>query len=267
MSIELKSTREIDALRVACRMAAETLMLAGEKLRAGMSTEDINTIVHEDTLRREAIPAPLNYHGFPKSVCTRINHVVCHGIPSREVLKDGDIVNVDVTTIAQGMHGDTSATFYIGEPSAEAIAVTECARHCLDLGISVVKDGARIGDIGAIIQDYAEKLGFSVVRDYCGHGIGRRFHEKPSVPHYRDPRANVRIKAGMVFTIEPMINVGGYAVEVLADKWTVVTKDRSLSAQFEHTIAVTRQGCEILTARPGVLVNSEDRPWVKAAGR
>ena len=267
MSIELKSTREIDALRVAGRMAAETLMLVGEKLRAGMTTDEIDALVHEDTIRRGARPAPLNYNGFPKSVCTSVNHVVCHGIPGRETLKDGDIINVDVTTFAEGMHGDTSATFYIGTPSEEAIRVTECARHCLDLGVSVVREGARIGDIGGVIQDYAEAQGFNVVRDYCGHGTGRRFHESPSVPHYRDPRSNQRIKAGMVFTVEPMINVGEYAVELLADKWTVVTKDRSLSAQFEHTLAVTRAGCEVLTQRPGILKGSEDKPWVKLSSR
>jgi methionyl aminopeptidase len=261
MSVEIKSPREVAAARIAGKMAAETLALVGTKIRAGMTTEEINTLVHEDTIRRGARPAPLNYHGFPKSVCTSVNHVVCHGIPGKEALKDGDIINVDVTTFAEGMHGDTSATFYIGEVSEEAKRVTECARKSLALGISVVKEGARLGDIGAVIQEYAEGMGFSVVREYTGHGTGRRFHEPPSVAHYGKRGSGLRLKAGMVFTIEPMINVGGYDVELLGDGWTVLTRDRSLSAQFEHTICVTKAGCEILTARDAPLVGSEDLPW------
>jgi methionyl aminopeptidase len=263
MSVEIKSQREIEAIRVASQMAAETLLLVGSKLRPGMTTEEINTIVHEDTVRRKAIPSPLNYHGFPKSVCTSVNHVVCHGIPRPdEVLKDGDIINVDVTSFFGGMHGDTSATFYIGTPSEEARKVTEAARQALALGLAQVRENARIGDIGAAIEEYAEGLGLGVVRDYTGHGIGRRFHEPPSVKHYGKRGSGVRLKAGMVFTIEPMINLGTYEVELLADKWTVITRDRKLSAQFEHTIAVTRTGCDILTRRPGVLEHSENFPWV-----
>jgi methionyl aminopeptidase len=259
MSVEIKSQREIDAIRVSSQMAAETLLLVGRALRVGMTTDEINTIVHEDTIRRGAVPSPLNYHGYPKSVCTSINNVVCHGIPGAQVLRQGDIINVDVTTYFGGMHGDTSATFYIGDPSDDAFRVTEIARTSLDLAIAEVREGARLGDIGAAIQEYAEAKGCSVVRDFIGHGIGRRFHEPPHVAHFGKRGTGVRLKAGMVFTIEPMINVGDYQVEVLADKWTAITRDGSLSAQFEHTIAVTKTGCEILTARHAPLVNSEVR--------
>jgi methionyl aminopeptidase len=265
MSVEIKSKREIDAIRASSQMAAETLLLVGTKLHAGMTTDDINRIVHEDTIARGAIPSPLNYHGFPKSVCTSVNHVVCHGIPGPQVIKEGDIINVDVTTFHGGMHGDTSATFYIGTPSKQAILVTEAARKALGLGVAQVREGARIGDIGAAIQEFAEGLGLGIVRDYTGHGIGRRFHEPPSIPHHGKKGAGLRLKVGMVFTVEPMLNIGGYDVEVLDDKWTVVTRDRSLSAQFEHTVVVTKTGCEILTKRPGVLENSENFPWVEAA--
>jgi methionyl aminopeptidase len=260
--IEIKSQKEIDAMRVACQMAAETLLLVGEKLRVGMTTEEINQIVHEDTIRRNAYPSPLNYHGFPKSVCTSVNEIVCHGIPSpHQRLKPGDIINVDVTTqypARDGWHGDTSATFFIGEPSPEAKHVVEVARKSLELGIAEVRDGARVGDIGAAIQQYAEGQGCSVVRDYVGHGIGRKFHTDPQVPHYGERGKGVRLKAGMIFTIEPMINLGTWQCEVdPRDKWTVYTKDRKLSAQFEHTVLVTRDGCEVLTRRARPLMNSE----------
>jgi len=259
MSVEIKSPREVEGLRVACQMAAETLVLVGERIRAGMTTEEINTIVHEDTVRRDAYPAPLNYHGFPKSVCTSVNEVVCHGIPSARVLKDGDIINVDVTTMYKGFYGDTSATFYIGTPSPEARMVVETARKALDLGIAEVKDGARLGDIGAAIQEYVEAQGCSVVRDFVGHGIGRKFHEPPQVKHYGKRGTGERLKAGMVFTIEPMVNVGKFEVEVdPKDKWTVTTADGSLSAQFKHTIVVTRNGCEVLTKREKPLRMSEN---------
>ena len=258
MAIEIKSAREIDAIRVSSQMAAETLLLVGEKLCAGMTTEDINRIVHEDTVRRGAVPSPLNYHGFPKSVCTSINEVVCHGIPTPKVtLKNGDIINVDVTTFYNGFHGDTSATFYIGEPSPQARHVTEVARRCLELGLQAVRDGARMGDIGAAIQHYAHEQGCSVVTQFVGHGIGRRFHEPPQVPHVGIRGKGERLRAGMVFTVEPMINLGGPEVEVLDDNWTAITRDRSLTAQFEHTIAVTKDGCDILTRRSRPLMNSE----------
>lgn len=258
-SIELKSQKEIDAIRASSQMAAETLLIVGEQLRAGMTTDDINTIVHEDTIRRGAYPSPLNYKGFPKSVCTSVNEIVCHGIPGAQVLKNGDIVNVDVTTFYKGFHGDTSATFYIGQPSANARHVVEVCRKALDLGIAEVKDGARFGDIGAAIQEYVEQNGCGVVRDFVGHGIGRRFHEAPQVKHYGKRGTGERMRVGMVFTIEPMVNEGSWEVEVdPRDKWTVRTADRSLSAQFEHTIAVTKNGCEILTQRARPLKFSEN---------
>ncbi len=257
--IDIKSPKEIEAMRVVGRMAAETLLLVGESIRPGMATRDIDKVVHEDTVRRGAYPAPLNYKGFPKSVCTSVNDVVCHGIPGDEVLKDGDIVNVDVTSFYKGFYGDTSATFYIGKPSADARRVTEAARRGLELGIAEVAEGKRLGDIGAAIQEYAEAQGLSVVRDFVGHGIGRKFHEDPQVKHYGKRGTGERLRAGMIFTIEPMVNVGRFEIEVdEKDKWTARTADGSLSAQFEHTILVTKDGFEILTARPSVLRRSED---------
>ena len=258
--VDIKSPKEIELMRVAGRMAAETLVLVGEKIRAGMTTEDINALVHEDTVKRGARPAPLNNRGFPKSVCTSINDVVCHGIPTHdEVVKDGDIINVDVTTIFEGFHGDTSATFYIGTPSPEARKVVEVARKSLELGIAQVKDGARLGDIGAAIQEYVEAQGCSVVRDFVGHGIGRRFHEDPQVKHYGRRGTGERIRTGMTFTIEPMVNLGRFEVEIdPADKWTVTTVDGSLSAQFEHTVVATKTGVEVLTKRPKPLLRSEN---------
>jgi methionyl aminopeptidase len=259
MSVEIKNAREIEGLRVASEMAAETLSLVGERIRAGMSTEEINSLVHEDTIRRGAYPAPLNYHGFPKSVCTSVNEVVCHGIPDARILKDGDIINVDVTTMYKGFYGDTSATFYIGTPSPEARLVVESSRRALELGIAEVKEGARLGDIGAAIQEFVEAQGCSVVRDFVGHGIGRKFHEPPQVKHYGKRGTGERLKAGMVFTIEPMVNAGRFEVEVDPDdKWTVTTADGSLSAQFEHTIVVTRTGSEVLTKRAKPLRMSEN---------
>jgi methionyl aminopeptidase len=260
MAIEIKSPREIEGIRASSQMAAETLLLVGEILRPGLTTEEINAFVHDDTVRRGAIPSPLNYHGFPKSVCTSINEVVCHGIPGPRKLEPGDIINVDITSFHQGFHGDTSATFYIGEPSPEAKHVTEVARKCLDLALAEVRDGARLGDIGAAIQEFAEAQDCSVVRQFVGHGIGRKFHEPPQVAHFGKRGKGDRIRAGMVFTIEPMINLGGWEVEVLNDDWTAVTRDRRLSAQFEHTIAVTKNGCDILTKRKAPLANSEIFP-------
>ncbi|MCL2724226.1 MAG: type I methionyl aminopeptidase [Polyangiaceae bacterium] len=240
-------------------MAAETLLLVGDNLRVGMKTEEINTLVHEDTIRRGALPSTLNYRGFPKSVCTSINEVVCHGIPGPRVLRDGDILNVDVTTFYGGFHGDTSATFYIGTPSPAALKVTEVARKALEIGIAQVKEGGRIGDIGAAIQEYVEGEGCSVVRDFVGHGIGRRFHEDPQVKHFGKRRTGERMKVGMVFTIEPMVNLGRFEVKIdPKDKWTVTTVDGSLSAQFEHTLVVTKNGCDILTKRDRPLRFSEN---------
>jgi methionyl aminopeptidase len=259
VAIDIKTPKEIEAMRVACQMAAETLLLVGEKLRAGMSTVEIDAIVHEDTIRRGARPAPLNYRGFPKSVCTSINDVVCHGIPGPQILHDGDIINVDITTFYGGFYGDTSATFYIGQPSESARKVTEVARRALELGIAQVKEGARLGDIGAAIQEYVEAEGCSVVRDFVGHGIGRRFHEDPQVKHYGRRGSGERMKAGMTFTIEPMVNLGRFEVVVdPVDKWTVTTADGSLSAQFEHTVCVTKSGADVLTKRPKPLRLSEN---------
>ncbi len=270
-SVEIMSPSMIDRMRESCRMAGECLVMVGQNIRSGMSTDEIDKLVHDWIMARDAYPSPLNYRpsgaprAFPKSVCTSVNEVVCHGIPGKRRLEDGDIVNVDVTTYFKGYHGDTSATFYVGEPSEDARRVVETARHALERGIAAVKHGGRIWDIGAAIQEYAESRGCSVVRDYVGHGVGREFHMKPQVPHYvprpGDGHKNERMRAGMVFTIEPMINVGHWDTEVLPDEWTVVTSDGSLSAQFEHTILVTHTGCEVLTDRPSLLSSSEDRHW------
>jgi methionyl aminopeptidase len=259
VAVDIKSPKEIELMRTVCRLAAETLLVAGAEIRPGMTTRDIDRIVHEHTLSQGARPAPLNYKGFPKSVCTSINNVVCHGIPDGTILRSGDILNVDVTHVYQGFHGDTSATFYVGTPSTEARHVVEVARRALEVGIAEVRDGARLGDIGAAIQEYVEGEGCSVVRDFVGHGIGRKFHDAPQVKHYGKRGSGERLRSGMTFTIEPMVNLGGWEVEVdPADKWTVRTVDGSLSAQFEHTVLVTRDGVEVLTARGRPLRNSEN---------
>jgi methionyl aminopeptidase len=247
-------------MREVGQLAAATLEAVGRILKPGMTTNEINDFVHEDTLRKGARPAPLNYLGFPKSVCTSINHVVCHGIPGATRLADGDIVNVDVTHLYQGFHGDTSATFYVGTPSEDAKKVTEIARRCLQLGIAEVRPGARLGDIGAAIQQFAEGHGCGVVTDFVGHGIGRKFHEEPKVSHVGVRGRGERLRPGMTFTIEPMINLGTPDVEVLEDDWTAVTLDGSLSAQFEHTLLVTNDGVEVLTQRSAALENSEIFP-------
>ncbi len=248
MQIELFGPREREALRRAGRAAAETLALVGTRLRPGISTADIDRWVREDTARRGGKPSQLGYHGFPAAVCTSRNQVVCHGIPSKtEILEPGDIVNVDVTTELGGFHGDTSATFVIGEASADALRLVDVARRARDAGVSVVRDGARLGDIGAAIEALARAEGCSVVRDYGGHGIGRVMHAAPHVAHVGRSGTGLRLRAGMAFTIEPMINRGGASVRLLDDEWTVVTADGSLSAQFEHTVLVTEDGCEVLT--------------------
>lgn len=265
-AIEIMTPSMLARMREACQLAGDTLVMVGQYIKPGITTDDINTLVHDYTIKHAAWPSPLNYNGFPKSVCTSVNEVVCHGIPSARVLRDGDIINVDVTSYLpakNGFHGDTSATFYVGTPSEAAKKVTEVARYSLELGIAEVKEGARIGDIGAAIQEFAEAQGCSVVRDYVGHGIGREFHTAPQVPHYGTRGSGKRLKAGMVFTIEPMINLGHYACELLDDDWTVITADGSLSAQFEHTIVVTKTGCEVLTTRREPLAHSEDKAWSK----
>lgn len=259
-SVQIKSKREIAQMRRVSQLAADTLCRVAEILRPGLTTEEINTFVHEDTLAKGAIPAPLDYHGFPKSVCTSVNEVVCHGIPGPQRLREGDIINVDVTHIYEGFHGDTSATFYIGEPSEEAKRVTEVSRRCLELGIAEVKPGARLGNIGAAIEEFASQFGFGIVRDFVGHGIGRKFHEEPKVSHVGVRGRGERMRPGMIFTIEPMINVGTHEVRILDDEWTAVTADGSLSAQFEHTVLVTEDGVEVLTARDRALAHSEIFP-------
>lgn len=245
--VQIKTAEEIEAMRPACQLAADTLVMIEGHIRAGITTNEINEIVHDFTIKNGGIPAPLNYHGFPKSVCTSVNHVVCHGIPSDKKLKDGDIINVDVTTIVDGWHGDTSKTFFVGEPKVRARKVTEVAHQALELGIAAAIPGNTLGDIGHAIQSYVEAQKCTVVREYCGHGIGRRFHEEPQVLHYGKPGTGIELKEGMVFTIEPMVNIGKAAVKLLGDDWTVVTRDKSLSAQFEHTLALRADGAEILT--------------------
>jgi methionyl aminopeptidase len=247
MAIKIKTDREIALIRESCRLAAEILEEAGKLVKPGISTDDINRFVHDKTIAKGAYPSPLNYHGFPKSVCTSVNHVVCHGIPSKYVLKDGDIINIDVTCLLNGYHGDTSKTYFVGNTTSEAKRLVETASRCLDEGIAVAIPGGNFGSIGESIHELADEMGYGVVREYCGHGIGRNFHEDPMVLHYRSGNRGARIAEGMVFTIEPMINAGSREVYVGEDGWTVYTKDGSLSAQFEHTIAITRNGPEVLT--------------------
>lgn len=246
--ITIKTSEEIEKMRVAGRLAAEVLDMIGEYLKPGVTTGELNDICHDYIVNvQHAIPAPLNYRGFPKSICTSINHQVCHGIPGDRKLREGDIVNIDVTVIKDEFHGDTSRMFFVGEPSVLAARLVSITKECLEIGISLVKPGIHLGDIGAAIQRHAESNQFSVVREYCGHGIGRVFHEDPQVLHYGKPGTREILTAGMTFTIEPMINAGKRDVKLLPDRWTVVTKDHSLSAQFEHTILVTPEGHEVLT--------------------
>jgi methionyl aminopeptidase len=246
----IKSLQEIDKMRVAGKLAADVLEMITPYVQAGITTDELNTICHEFIVtKQKAIPAPLNYFGFPKSICTSINHVVCHGIPGKDVLKDGDIVNIDVTVIKNKYHGDTSKMFLIGTPTSQAINLVKVARECLFKGIQQVKPGARLGDVGYAIQQHAEHNGYSVVREYCGHGIGTIFQDEPEVLHYGRPGTREVLLPGMTFTIEPMINLGKRHTRLLSDNWTVITKDHSLSAQWEHTVLVTDDGVEILTLR------------------
>jgi methionyl aminopeptidase len=248
MGIEILGAGEIERMRRAGRAAADTLSHVGERIRAGVTTLEIDRWVREDTKRRGGKPSQLGYKGFPAAVCTSRNQIVCHGIPNADtVLADGDIVNVDVTTNLDGYHGDTSETFIIGEASADARRLVDVARRCRDAGVAVVRDGARMGDIGAAIEELAKREGVSVVTDLGGHGIGRRMHAEPHVAHTGKRGAGLRLKAGMAITIEPMVNLGRAEVVFLDDDWTVVTADGSLSAQFEHTVIVTKDGCEITT--------------------
>jgi methionyl aminopeptidase len=253
MSISIKTPDEIEKMRVACRLAAEVLDYIDPFVRPGVTTGELDRLCHEYMVNvQNTIPAPLNYAPpgyppFPKAICTSINHVVCHGIPGDKALKKGDIVNLDITVIADGFYGDTSRTFIVGDASILARRLTQITYECMWLGIAAVRPGARLGDIGAVIQKHAEGNGFSVVREFCGHGIGRNFHEEPQVLHYGKSGTGLELEPGMTFTIEPMINAGKAAISELPDGWTIVTKDRSLSAQWEHTILVTDTGVEVLT--------------------
>lgn len=252
MSITIKTPDEIGKMRVAGRLAADVLEMIGPHVVAGTTTAGIDRICHDYIVNiQKAVPAPLNYKGFPKSICTSLNHQVCHGIPGERVLKNGDILNVDITVIKDGFHGDTSMMFLIGTSSVQARRVVDIAHKAMWLGIEQVRPGARLGDIGHAIQCYAEAQHCSVVREYCGHGIGRAFHEDPQILHYGTPGTGISLETGMTFTIEPMVNIGKRHTRVLADGWTVVTKDHSLSAQWEHTVLVTEDGCEVLTLRRG----------------
>jgi methionyl aminopeptidase len=248
--IIVKTATEIEKMRVAGRLAAEVLEMIEPYVKPGITTNELDRICHDYIVNvQQAIPAPLNYHGFPKSICTSVNHQVCHGIPSERILKDGDLINIDVTIIKEGYHGDTSKIFFAGKPSILAQRLSRVAQECLYKGIRLVKPYIRLGDIGSAIQKYAEAEGFSVVREYCGHGIGRVFHEELQVLHYGHPGTGIQLVPGMTFTIEPMINAGKRYIKQLPDGWTAVTKDHSLSAQWEHTVLVTETGYEVLTKR------------------
>ena len=250
MPITIKTPIEIDKMRIAGRLAAEVLQIIESHVQPGVTTDKLDQICHDYIVNEQkAIPAPLNYRGFPKSICTSVNHVICHGIPGKKKLKEGDIVNIDITVIKDDYHGDTSRMFFVGNPSIRAKRLVETTYECMKKGIEMVNPGVHLGDIGHAIQQYAENNNYSVVREYCGHGIGREFHEDPQVLHYGQKDTGLVIEEGMVFTIEPMINMGKRHVKLLPDGWTVVTKDRSLSAQWEHTILVTSEGHEVLTRR------------------
>ena len=252
MSINIKTPEEIEKMRIAGKLAADVLEMITPHVQAGITTDELDKICHDYIVNeQQAIPAPLNYHGFPKSICTSVNNQICHGIPSDKKLKNGDIINVDITVIKDGYHGDTSMMFLVGKAKIMAERLCRVSQECLYVGIEMVKPGIHLGDIGYAIAKHAEKENFSVVREYCGHGIGLNFHEDPQVLHYGKPGTREVLEEGMTFTIEPMINAGKRQIKVLPDKWTVVTKDRSLSAQWEHTILVTSDGYEILTLRNG----------------
>jgi methionyl aminopeptidase len=248
MNITIKSPAEQAHMRLAGRLTADVLDMIGEHVRPGASTEELDRICHEFIVNhQQAIPAPLNYRGFPKSICTSVNHVVCHGIPGERRLRPGDIVNIDVTVIKDGFHGDSSRMYFVGKPTVLGQRISQVSFDALWRGIGQVRPGNRLGDIGHAIQSYVEEQGCSVVREYCGHGIGRVFHEDPQVLHYGKPGTGIELCEGMAFTIEPMVNAGARHVRLLPDGWTVVTRDHSLSAQWEHTVLVTHDGCEVLT--------------------
>ena len=253
MTIKIKTPEEIEKMRVAGRMAAEVLEMIEPHIQAGVTTNELNQICHDYIVnQQDAIPAPLNYHGFPKSICTSVNQVVCHGIPNDKPLKNGDTINVDITVIKEGYHGDTSKMFFVGKEQAHARRLVDVTQECLYKGIRLVKPGTRLGDIGAVIQQHAEANHYTVVREYCGHGIGAEFHEDPQVLHYGKAGTGAELQEGMIFTIEPMVNAGKRHVKLnKRDGWTVETADRRPSAQWEHTILVTADGYEVLTLREG----------------
>lgn len=250
-NIKIHTAEGFEGMRKAGRLAAETLDMIAEHVQPGVTTDELNTLCHDFTVAHGAQPAPLNYRGFPKSICTSINHVVCHGIPSDKKLQDGDIINIDVTPILDGWYGDTSRMFYVGDKvSVKAKRLIDVTFEAMWRGIKVVKPGATVGDIGHAIQTYAESQRCSVVRDFCGHGLGQVFHDAPNIMHFGAAGKGAVLKEGMFFTIEPMLNLGRFDVKLLSDGWTAVTKDRSLSAQFEHSLAVTADGYEVFTASP-----------------
>ncbi|MDA1116645.1 MAG: type I methionyl aminopeptidase [Proteobacteria bacterium] len=257
MPVVLKTAEEIAQMRVAGRLAAEVLDFIAPHVKTGMTTGRLNDVCHAYmTDVQGTMPAPLNYappgyKPFPKAICTSVNHQVCHGIPGERVLKPGDILNIDVTVIKDGFHGDSSRMYYVGEPSIQARRLSEVTYECMWRGIERVRAGTQLGDLGAAIQAHAEQHGYSVVREFCGHGIGRKFHEDPQILHYGKPGTGMRLEAGMTFTVEPMINAGKAGIRELADGWTIVTKDHSLSAQWEHTVLVTATGYEVLTTSAG----------------
>ena len=248
--IKLHGPEDFEGMRKAGQLAAECLDMIVAYVQPGVTTEELDRRCHQFIVDHGAIPAPLNYRGFPKSICTSINHVVCHGIPGDRVLKDGDVLNIDVTVIVDGWHGDTSRMFYAGKPKIKAKRLCDITHEAMMRGINAIKPGATIGDIGHAIQSFAEAERCAVVRDFCGHGLGRVFHDAPNVLHYGEPHSGVELKEGMFFTVEPMINLGTWQVKMLNDGWTAVTRDKSLSAQFEHSVAVTADGVEIFTLSP-----------------
>jgi len=251
MAATIKSPEEIEKMRIAGKLAADVLEFIKPHVKAGITTGELDNLCHDYIINtQQAVPAPLDYHGFPKSICTSVNHVICHGIPNEKHLKKGDMVNIDITVIKDLYHGDTSKMFFIGEPSIIGKRLAKVAYECMCIGIDLVKPGSQLGDVGHAIQNHAESNNYSVVREYCGHGIGIKFHEDPQVLHYGEAGTGITLEPGMIFTIEPMINVGKRNVKLLKDGWTVVTKDHSLSAQWEHTILVTETGHDVLTQRP-----------------
>ncbi len=257
-SISIKTSEDIEGMRIAGRLAAEVLDFIAPHVKAGISTAELDQLCHDYMVNvQQTIPAPLNYcppgyTPYPKSICTSVNDVVCHGIPGDKVLKNGDVINIDITVIKDGYHGDTSRMFFVGEPSILAKRLAEITYDCMWLGISKIRPGAHLGDIGYVIQQHAENAGFSVVREFCGHGIGKVFHEEPQVLHYGRPGTLAKLEAGMIFTVEPMINAGRREIREMGDGWTIKTRDRSLSAQWEHTVLVTETGFEVLTISPAM---------------